>query len=141
MDYGTMVQAILTVHRGAVGRAAGAVNQALLFRNWLIGAYVVEYEQCGEDRAACGARLLANLAGDLRRREVAGCSAEMLGRMRSFYRALPQLRTRGFPQCLSDVRRLLHFGGMKIRGCRHHVSKMDAARQIVSALSQFVGVG
>ena len=94
MDYGTMVQAILTLHRDSVGRAAGAVNQALLFRNWLIGAYVVEYEQCGEDRAAYGAGLLADLARDLRRRGVGGCSAEMVGRMRSFYRSLLQLRTR-----------------------------------------------
>ena len=101
-----MVQAILSVHRDSVGRAAGAVNQALLFRNWLIGAYTVEYEQCGEDRAAYGARLLANLAGDLRRREVAGCSAEMLGRMRSFYRALPQLRTRIPPSALGEFQRL-----------------------------------
>ena len=106
MDYSTMVQAILAVHRESVGRAAGAVNQALLFRNWLIGAYVVEYEQCGEDRAAYGARLLADLAGDLRRRGVAGCSAEMLGRMRSFYRALPQLRAQIPPSALREFQRL-----------------------------------
>jgi predicted nuclease of restriction endonuclease-like (RecB) superfamily len=106
MDYGTMVQAILTLHRDSVGRAAGAVNQALLFRNWLIGAYVVEYEQCGEDRAAYGAGLLADLARDLRRRGVGGCSVEMLGRMRSFYRALPQLRTRIPPSAFGEFHRL-----------------------------------
>jgi predicted nuclease of restriction endonuclease-like (RecB) superfamily len=106
MDYGTMVQAILTLHRDSVGRAAGAVNQALLFRNWLIGAYVVEYEQCGEDRAAYGAGLLADLARDLRRRGVGGCSVEMLGRMRSFYRALPQLRTRIPASAFGEFHRL-----------------------------------
>ena len=111
MDYGTMVQAILTVHRDSVGRAAAAVNQALLFRNWLIGAYVVEYEQCGEDRAAYGARLLANLARDLRHGGVAGCSAEMLGRMRSFYRALPQLRTQIPPSALGEFQRLARPSG------------------------------
>jgi predicted nuclease of restriction endonuclease-like (RecB) superfamily len=106
MDYGTMVQAILTLHRDSVGRAAGAVNQYLLFRNWLIGAYVVEYEQCGEDRAAYGAGLLADLARDLRRRGVGGCSAEMLGRMRSFYRSLPQLRARIPPSAFAEFHRL-----------------------------------
>jgi hypothetical protein len=106
MDYSTMVQAILTLHHDSVGRAAGAINQALLFRNWLIGAYVVEYEQRGEDRAAYGARLLANLARDLRHREVAGCSAEMLGRMRLFYRALPQLEARIPPSAFGKFLRL-----------------------------------
>ncbi len=44
-------------------------------------------------------------------------------------------------QCLPDVQRRLHFDGMKMRGRRRDVLKMDAARQIVSAFSQFVGVG
>ena len=72
----------------------------------LIGAYVVEFEQCGADRAAYGARLLADLSRDLRRRGVGGCSVEMLGRMRSFYRALPQLRTRIPPSAFGEFHRL-----------------------------------
>ena len=41
-----------------VTRAAVAVNQALVLRNWLIGAYIVEFEQNGTDRAKYGTRLL-----------------------------------------------------------------------------------
>lgn len=58
----------------------------------MIGAHLVEFEQNGEDRAQYGAKLLAQLAHDLKRRTVAGTSAEVLGRMRLFYRAFPQLR-------------------------------------------------
>jgi len=63
------------------------VNQALLFRNWLIGAYVVEYEQCGEDRAAYGAGLLADLARDLR----PSTSAAFGARGRCGYAAAPEV--------------------------------------------------
>ena len=47
----------------------------------------------------------------------------------------------GLPQCLAVVQRRLHFDGMKMRSRRRHASKMDAACQIASARSQFVGVG
>ena len=39
-------------------QAAHAVNLALTARNWLIGYYIVEFEQNGEDRAAYGEQLL-----------------------------------------------------------------------------------
>jgi hypothetical protein len=37
-----------------VTRAAVAVNQGLFRRYWLIGAYIVEFEQNGADRAMDG---------------------------------------------------------------------------------------
>ena len=42
-------------------QAAHAVNLALTARNWLIGYYIVEFEQNGEDRAAYGEQLLKKL--------------------------------------------------------------------------------
>ena len=42
--------------------AAKAINKHLTARNWLIGYYIVNYEQCGEDRARYGDKLLQNLA-------------------------------------------------------------------------------
>ena len=39
-----------------------AVNQSLTVRNWLIGLYIVEFEQRGEDRAKYGERLLTDLS-------------------------------------------------------------------------------
>jgi hypothetical protein len=38
--------------------AGKAINQYLTVRNWLIGFYIVEFEQKGEDRAAYGEKLL-----------------------------------------------------------------------------------
>ena len=47
----------------------------------------------------------------------------------------------GLPQCLSDVRRRLHFDGMKMRRCRRDVLKMDAVRQIMWARQPACGIG
>ena len=52
---------INAVHETLQAQAAHAVNLALTARNWLIGYYIVEFEQHGEDRAAYGEKLLKKL--------------------------------------------------------------------------------
>jgi len=91
MHYRQLLTAIASAHAQSVGRAAAAVNQGLVLRNWLVGAYVVEFEQGGSDRAKYGAGLLKRLAADLTRRGVSGCSLQMLERMRQFYLIYPQM--------------------------------------------------
>jgi predicted nuclease of restriction endonuclease-like (RecB) superfamily len=91
MNYAHLVKAIDLASHHLLGRAATAVNQALVLRNWLIGAHIVEFEQRGKDRAKYGTRLLETLASDLRKREIRGASPDMLERMRQFYFAYPQL--------------------------------------------------
>ncbi len=90
MNYDSLISAIRDTHRHAQAGAAGAVNRHLLLRNWLIGAYIIEFEQNGEDRARYGEGLLKQLAGDLTAREINGCSRQMLERMRLFYSEYPQ---------------------------------------------------
>lgn len=90
MKYVELVKTIDTANRQLLGRAAAAVNQSLVMRNWLVGAYIVEFEQNGEDRAKYGVRLLPRLAADLKKREVRGASPDMLERMRQFYFVYPQ---------------------------------------------------
>jgi predicted nuclease of restriction endonuclease-like (RecB) superfamily len=91
MKYAQLLKAIDSTSRDLLGRVAAAVNQALVIRNWLIGAYIVEFEQYGEDRAKYGAKLLARLATDLKERGVKGLSVQMLERTRQFYLAYPQV--------------------------------------------------
>jgi hypothetical protein len=66
MNYQQLVTAIDAATQSLLGRAAQAVNHALVLRNWLIGVHLVEFEQSGEDRAGYGEQLLSNLADDLR---------------------------------------------------------------------------
>lgn len=96
MSYKLLISSIAEVHARTQAGAAGAVNRHLTLRNWFIGAYIIEFEQNGEDRASYGQELLPRLARDLKRRSIPGCSPEMLGRMRVFYRVYPRLNENGF---------------------------------------------
>jgi predicted nuclease of restriction endonuclease-like (RecB) superfamily len=89
--YVELVEAIASTHGEMVSRAAAFVDCSLVVRNWLIGANVVQFEQGGADRAVYGENLLPRLASDLAARGVPGCSREMLGRMRMFFRMYPQV--------------------------------------------------
>ena len=85
-DYARLVTAIESANLQMTGSAASLVNQALVIRNWLIGAYIVEYEQGGADRAKYGKQLYARLAEDLAARGVNRCGRRMLQQMAVFYR-------------------------------------------------------
>lgn len=69
--------------------AVNAVNQMLTIRNWLIGYYIVEYEQNGEDKAQYGASLLKSIARKLK--HIKGMDERSLRRFRLFYLYYPQL--------------------------------------------------
>jgi predicted nuclease of restriction endonuclease-like (RecB) superfamily len=89
--YPALVKAISQVNTQMVTRVATVANQALVLRNWLVGAYIVEFEQGGADRAKYGARLLETLAEDLKKRGIKGLGAETLRTCRLFCLTYPQI--------------------------------------------------
>ena len=92
MKYRQLLRAIESASQDLTGRVASIANQALVIRNWLVGAYLVEFEQRGEDRAKYGERLLPLLAGDLEKKGLIGFSETNLKQCRQCYRAYPQIR-------------------------------------------------
>jgi len=68
--------------------AVKAVNQHLTIRNWLIGAYIVNYEQEGADRAVYGSKLEEKLAKKIK---LKGLSARSLRLFKQFYNTYPQM--------------------------------------------------
>lgn len=48
------------------------VNQLLVIRNWLIGFYIVEFEQKGADRAKYGDKLIVSIAAELKKKKIKG---------------------------------------------------------------------
>ena len=54
-------------------------------RNWLLGWYIVEYEQRGACRAKYGARLLAKVSRRLQVADIKGCSTTLLKLCRQFH--------------------------------------------------------
>ncbi|NQU27583.1 MAG: DUF1016 family protein [Candidatus Marinimicrobia bacterium] len=87
-DFKQLLSTIEQVHSHLQTSAANAVNQALTIRNWLIGYYIVEFEQDGEDRADYGANLLSKIANEM---QVKGLTAPELSRCRQFYFTYPQI--------------------------------------------------
>lgn len=61
-----LAQNIRSVNHALQQSAANAINKHVTCRNWLIGYYIVNYEQNGSDRANYGEMLLKKLAEKLK---------------------------------------------------------------------------
>ncbi len=90
--YRQLVTAISAINSQMVTRVATVANQALVLRNWMVGAYIVEFEQNGADRAKYGARLLETLAGDLKAKGLKGLDSRTLRDCRTLAQVYPQIR-------------------------------------------------
>jgi predicted nuclease of restriction endonuclease-like (RecB) superfamily len=72
-------------------KALSSIEQLLVIRNWLIGFYLVEFEQRGEDRAKYGTLLLKSIASELKKKNLKGFSLTNLNIFRQFYLIYPQI--------------------------------------------------
>lgn len=88
MNFDYLVTSIEQTHSHFQQQAAKAVNVSLTLRNWLIGYYIVEFEQKGEDRASYGTELLNKLALKIK---IKGLVSAELSRCRQFYFCYPQI--------------------------------------------------
>lgn len=91
MNYTHLLGQIERAQTTAQSAVARSANQFLTMRNWLIGAWIIEFEQNGEDRAAYGEKLLPSMSVDLLRRGLTGLSFRNLKNFRQFAFAYPQL--------------------------------------------------
>lgn len=64
---------------------AKAVNTAMVYTYYHVGQYIVEFEQCGNYRAAYGKGVLDRLSARLTERFGRGWSVETLTKSRKFY--------------------------------------------------------
>ncbi len=88
MNFMSLVSAVEQAHNHFQQHAVKAVNVSLTLRNWLIGFYIVEFEQNGEDRAKYGTGLLNKLALQI---NIKGLVSAELSRCRQFYYCYPQI--------------------------------------------------
>ena len=88
MNFESLVANINQVQDVLQAQAAHAVNLSLTARNWLVGYYIVEFEQNGEDRAKYGDNLLNRLAQSINKK---GFSPRRLREYRQFYLVYPVL--------------------------------------------------
>jgi predicted nuclease of restriction endonuclease-like (RecB) superfamily len=86
-----LVHQIQLIDSNLSAQANKAVNQLLTIRNWLIGFYIIEFEQKGEERATYGDRLIESLSNKLKESNVKGLSYTNLTLFRSFYLEFPEI--------------------------------------------------
>ncbi len=108
MKFEFLVNAIERTHFGLKQYAVKAVNVSLTIRNWLIGYYIVEFEQNGDDRAKYGDMLFKRLTQQL---NIKGLGETNLKISRQFYSTYPHLkelflRNNNY-SFLSEIRQLL----------------------------------
>lgn len=106
MNFELLVNTIQQTHSTLQQSALKSVNKHLTIRNWLVGFYIVEFEQHGEDRAKYGGKLLADLAKEIK---IKGLSETNLIINRQFYRTYPQIA-----QTASEQLKLLGFANTSI---------------------------
>lgn len=87
-----LLSTIQIVDGRLASHASRAVNISLTARNWLIGYYIHQYEQNGEDRATYGDKLLNRLSEELGEAGVSRSEARELRRYRKFYQSYPSIR-------------------------------------------------
>ena len=90
MNFEQLATIITDTHQQLQQSAVKAVNQCQTVRNWLMGFYIVEFEQNGEDRAQYGEQLLKKLEQRVNQK---GLNVTLFQRSRMFYSVYPQFST------------------------------------------------
>jgi hypothetical protein len=84
MRFNSLIETIQQTHLSFRDQSVKAANIDLTLRNWLIGFYIVEFEQNGDDRAKYGTSLIANRGKSI-------ITAPELSRCRQFYKVYPDM--------------------------------------------------
>ena len=87
-NFNNLSTQVLKVHDVLYQQAVRAVNTHITIRNWIIGYYIVEFEQNGSDRAKYGSQLLTKLSVKIK---IKGLTPPELSRCRQFYQTYPSI--------------------------------------------------
>jgi predicted nuclease of restriction endonuclease-like (RecB) superfamily len=90
-DFDQLIDNVYQTHCQLQLNAKKVVNLNLTIRNWLVGYYIVEFEQNGEDQAKYGTNLIGELASKLKAKGLKGFSVSALKNHRTFYLLYPQI--------------------------------------------------
>ena len=91
MNFEQLIHSIESTHIQLSSQAVKQVNSLQTIRNWLIGCYIVEFEQNGEDRAAYGKNSIPPLASRLKDLGIKGMGQRNLYTFKEFYLCYPQI--------------------------------------------------
>jgi predicted nuclease of restriction endonuclease-like (RecB) superfamily len=89
LNFTALVASIRLVHEQSAALVSRTVNTTLTLRNWVIGAYIQEYEQRGTDRAKYGGTVIDRLAEALKSKGLSELAPRTLRQCRQFYTVYP----------------------------------------------------
>lgn len=87
-SFNDLASIVRATHDAAQSSAVKAINRMQTMRNWLIGYYIVEFEQHGKDRAEYGTQLLKKLEERVNKK---GVNVTLFKNSRNFYLHYPQM--------------------------------------------------
>jgi predicted nuclease of restriction endonuclease-like (RecB) superfamily len=90
-ELGQLVTAIEAANNYFLTQVQKQVNTALTLRNWIIGQYIVEYEQKGEDRAKYGQQLFKEISQSLKGVGLDSLRERHLYICKDFYLVYPEI--------------------------------------------------
>src|SRR5215510_10073389 len=93
-DFDRLVAELAALQAAARRAAVRSVDEILTLRNWLIGAWIVAYEQEGADRASYGEGLIDALAAAFKARGIGGLGRSNLKNYRQIALTWPMLGIR-----------------------------------------------
>ena len=88
ITFDELVKAVRVTSEASQASTLKAINRMLTMRNWLIGYYIVEFEQKGKERAQYGDKLLKRLEDTVNQK---GLTETLFKWSRIFYRLYPQM--------------------------------------------------
>ena len=101
MNITKLTNIVVSVNLALQNKIKSAINQTLTIRNWLIGYYIVEYEQYGEDRAKYGENTLQELSARLNNKSFSYRSLKLY---RQFYNCYPEIGQSLTAQFKNEIR-------------------------------------
>lgn len=133
LNFSSLVEAIRQVHEHCSAHSFKAINVSLTLRNWIIGYYILEYEQRGSDRAEYGERLLESLSGRLQHAGMSRAEPRELRRYRQFY----LIYSRIWESLTPELRRLSSDIGLPVPEIRDSASPefVLAGAALITSLS------
>lgn len=87
MKFEALIDTLRSLDSSLKQQVKSTANLGLTLRNWLVGTYIVEFEQKGEERAEYGERLMPTLA---KRLEIPGLNLSNLKSSKALALAYPQ---------------------------------------------------
>ena len=105
MNFDQLITSLRELDTSLKGQVIRTANVGLTLRNWAVGAYIVEFEQNGEERAEYGTRLLPEIARNLGIRGLNVSNLEFSRRLFADYQGIPQTLSGEFEDGSAQISR------------------------------------